>query len=363
MKAQRIASWLVILSLTFLALYIGKLLLRPLAIAVVITFLITTLSRFFQRFKIWGRQIPRWITNTAALLLIIGFLALCIDIMISTVNKMAVSSSEYQASLEVMGDQVLENLGLDDVPRVGTLLQGIDLKPMVASLGSGLTNFAGRLLLILIYVIFLMLEQELFRRKFRVFFEDEVDYQRANSILHRIAESVRTYLSVKAFTSLLTAILVYGVLTIIGLRFAIFWAFIVFLFNFIPNIGSWVATALPVLFAMVQFEEMSPVLYTLGSVAAIQLIIGNYIDPRMMGRTLNVSPLVVLFSLFLWGALWGVMGMVLAVPITVSLLIIFSQFPETRKIALFLSQSGKIASFDSDDLAKRKEKQEVHLQE
>lgn len=358
MKIQNIAAWCFIIFIFIYALIIGKALLRPLAIAIVITFLINTLSRFVQRIPIGQSRIPRGLSNAISLLIILGFLILCIEIIIGTVNRMAVSAHEYQQHLETMGDTMLDQFGLDDVPRVGTMLSQINLRPLVTNLGAGLSGFAGRFLLILVYVVFLLLEQELFRRKFHSFFDTEEDYLRANSVLNRIAESVRTYLSVKAFTSLLTAILIYVALSFIGLKFAVFWAFIVFLFNFIPNIGSWIATAMPVLFAMVQFDDVSMVFYTLGAVAFIQLLVGNYIDPRMMGRSLNISPLVVLFSLFFWGAIWGVMGMVLSIPIMVSLLIIFSQFPQTQKIAMLLSQSGKIAGQDLSEFPTHREAKE-----
>lgn len=349
MKPQLIAAWCIIMAFILVVLIAGKYLLRPLAVAIVMTFLINTLANFFGRLGYGQIRFPRWLAFVAAFITILGFVALSIEIMIGTVNNMITSASDYQIKLEALAEELLVWVGLDPLTQSDNLFGDYNIKPLIANLASGLSAFAGKLILVIVYVIFLLLEQEFFRKKFNAFFENNDDYLRAAATLRRIAESVRTYLSVKAFTSLLTALLCYTALLFIGLKHAALWAFIIFLFNFIPNIGSWVATALPVLFAMVQFDNTGMILTTLIVVGTIQLIVGNYIDPRMMGYSLNISPIVVLFSLVFWGAIWGVLGMVLSVPITVALLIIFAQFPETRKIAMFLSRSGNLASLNLPD--------------
>jgi predicted PurR-regulated permease PerM len=129
----------------------------------------------------------------------------------------------------------------------------------------------------------------------------------------------------------------------VGLDFAIFWAFLIFLLNFIPNIGSLIATLFPSALALIQFENtFAPFLVILIGVGAIQLLVGNLIEPRMMGSSLNISSLAVILSLSLWGTIWGITGMVLCVPITVIMMIIFAQFPTTRPVAILLSENGQL---------------------
>ena len=128
----------------------------------------------------------------------------------------------------------------------------------------------------------------------------------------------------------------------VGLDFAEFWALLVFILNFIPTIGSIVATALPGLLGLVQFESWKPVLILLIGITAIQQSLGNFIEPNLMGITLNLSPLVVVMSLLLWGMLWGIVGMFLCVPITVILVIILGNFPSTQWVAVLLSKDGRI---------------------
>ena len=118
--------------------------------------------------------------------------------------------------------------------------------------------------------------------------------------------------------------------------------FLIFLLNYIPTIGSLVATVFPSIFCLLQFGEITSFLIVLFAVGGIQVIVGNIIEPKLFGRSLNLSPLVTILSLAVWGKIWGVTGMVLSVPITVIMIIIFSQFEKTKAIAMVLSENGDI---------------------
>ena len=132
------------------------------------------------------------------------------------------------------------------------------------------------------------------------------------------------------------------VLVAVGLDLAGFWAFVIFLLAYIPTIGSLLGVIFPALMALLQFGGISEFLIIAVGLGAAQLVIGNVLEPRMMGRSLNLSSLVVIVSLAVWGSLWGVTGMFLSVPITVVLMIILAQFKQTRPIAILLSANGKV---------------------
>ena len=149
---------------------------------------------------------------------------------------------------------------------------------------------------------------------------------------------------IKTFASFLTAFLAYWVLFFIGVNFPLLWAFIIFIFNFIPYVGSFMATLLPSVFAALQFNSFSYFFWVFLSVQAVQTLVANFIEPRIVGKSLNLSPLVVLIALTVWGTIWGVLGMIIAVPVTSILVIIMAQFPNTRKVAVLLSESGDINS-------------------
>ena len=112
--------------------------------------------------------------------------------------------------------------------------------------------------------------------------------------------------------------------------------------NFIPTIGSLIGTIFPAFFSLIQFGELTPFLIVLITVGVIQIIVGNFIEPKLFGKSLNVSPLITILSLAIWGTIWGITGMILSVPITVIMIIVFSQFEKTKKIAIILSENGEV---------------------
>ena len=132
----------------------------------------------------------------------------------------------------------------------------------------------------------------------------------------------------------------------IGLDFAAFWGMLIFFLNFIPTVGSILATVFPSLLAVIVFESPAAIIGVIGGITGIQLLVGNFMEPKLMGNSLNLSPLVILLSLSLWGSLWGIPGMFLCVPITVIAMIICSHFAQTRPVAIFLSGNGRLKSLD-----------------
>jgi AI-2 transport protein TqsA len=192
-------------------------------------------------------------------------------------------------------------------------------------------------------VIFLLLEQGNFSQKVASLANDEVKERRVRQLISKINEDVQKYISIKMLTSSLTGVLSYIFMKFVGVDFAEFWALLIFLLNFIPTIGSIVATLFPALITLVQFDTYTPFFLILGGVTAIQFCIGNILEPRLMGDSLNLSPLIILLNLSLWGLIWGIPGMFLCVPFLVISMIVFSHVPQTRSIAILLSQDGKIS--------------------
>jgi predicted PurR-regulated permease PerM len=161
-------------------------------------------------------------------------------------------------------------------------------------------------------------------------------------MLDHIDQSISRYISLKTLISLITAVASYVALLLIGVDFPLFWAAVIFLLNFIPTIGSLIATLFPALMALLQFAAFGPFILVLMVVGTIQVLVGNVLEPKLMGSSLNISSLVVLISLAFWGTIWGIVGMILSVPITVMLIIIFSRFDTTRSAAIWLSGNGEV---------------------
>jgi predicted PurR-regulated permease PerM len=216
--------------------------------------------------------------------------------------------------------------------------------------GNVASSLVGDMVLVFIYVAFLIVSAGAFSKQLDEIFKRPKDRTRARLIGQEIRHTMEQYLWVQTALSIVSTLLTYVTLLIIGLDNALFWAFVIFVLNFIPTVGSIIATILPTLFAVVQplsaWPDWMPndsllcaVIVFLG-VSVWQFLIGNFVAPRMQADSLNLSPLVVLLSLAVWGALWGPAGMFLSAPLTVMVMIVLGQVPGARWIAVLLSANG-----------------------
>jgi predicted PurR-regulated permease PerM len=198
--------------------------------------------------------------------------------------------------------------------------------------------------IITVYLIFLLLEQRTFGNKIRSIIRDPQRQEDAFEMIDKMRSDIRSYVGIKVLTSAATGLISYVVLKVVGVDFASFWAVLIFLLNFIPTIGSIIATAFPSILTLVQFDTLGPFIVTVTVLTSVQFCIGSLIEPKLMGNRLNLSPIVILLSLGLWGSIWGIPGMFLCVPITVIIMIVCSYFSATRPVAILLSSNGKVAS-------------------
>jgi predicted PurR-regulated permease PerM len=254
----------------------------------------------------------------------------------------------YQTNLENRWDSILRLLRIQQEPTLSQLTSLLDLGEFITGLAASLTNVAANMGIIIIYVIFLLLEQGNFSSKVASLANNPAKEKRVRMLIKKINEDVQKYISIKMLTSSLTGVLSYIFMKFVGVDFAEFWALLIFLLNFIPTIGSIVATIFPSLITLVQFDTYTPFFLVLGGVTGIQVCIGNIMEPRLMGNSLNLSPLIILLNLSLWGLIWGIPGMFLCVPLLVISMIVFSHVPQTRPIAIMLSRDGKIQDIYQD---------------
>jgi len=341
MKITSVAAWLLTVGLVLTLIVVGKDYLMPIFMALVIWYLVNALNEQVRKVPYLGKRLPNALTLGMSLTFIGLSLYAVGDTIVETIQGFVVDSQKYIPRIDAQiarvyaivrpGEEapVLDSLNLDET-----------LWKYSAELLNGITNFARGLFLVLLYVLFFLIEQGAFSKKMTALGLPLKESNRLSIVLNEINTAMRTYLGVKTFTSLVTAILSWFVFFFVGVDYALFWAFLIFLFNYVPTIGSITATLLPAFLALVQFDGLTPFLVIALGVSGIQLLIGNIVEPRLMGDTLNISPLVVVLSLILWSMLWGVVGMLLSVPITVAIIIICAQFPATRNVAILLSKNG-----------------------
>ncbi|NBD38146.1 MAG: AI-2E family transporter [Verrucomicrobia bacterium] len=342
MKLTNAAAVALLVTFTFAILVLGKDLIIPMVLAVFIWYLINILAEGISRIQVRGLHLPHRLAFVFALFVTVGVLTLFANLISTSINDVLRTAPDYQENVENLLDRGAGWMGLDESPQLNQLIHEIDFTGMVQNLGFTLAGFLGSTGLILVYTLFIFLEQKCFLPKIDRMMENPHQREKVRLILRRIYDDTKTYIGIKTLTSLLTGVVSYVIMVAVDLDFALFWAMLIFLFNYIPTIGSIVATFFPSILALVQFPSLAPFLVVVLGVSGTQVLVGNILEPRLMGNTLNLSPLVILLSLALWGTLWGIPGAILCVPITVLLTIIFSNFEGTRAFAVMLSRDGEI---------------------
>jgi AI-2 transport protein TqsA len=338
---SRLTAFGVTFGIAVLMVYVlvtGSDLLIPLAIAVMIWYLINALSRMFENHL----RTPGWLALTLAITTLVIALGLIVEMISDNIAAVRTAAPTYQANIETLIEKAVKFGGFTEMPTIGHVVDQIDVKALIGGVASATAKVAGNAGLILIYVIFLLAEQRTFGRKIKALFPDPARESEVQKILADIQKRTQTYVSVKTLLSLLTAAVSYVVLAIVGVDLAAFWAFVIFLLAYIPTIGSLLGVVFPALLAIIQFGTLGPFLIVTVGLGAAQFMIGNVLEPRMMGKSLNLSSLVVIISLAVWGSIWGVTGMFLCVPITVILMIVLAEFKQTRAVAILLSADGRI---------------------
>ncbi|MCQ2581401.1 MAG: AI-2E family transporter [Alphaproteobacteria bacterium] len=209
-------------------------------------------------------------------------------------------------------------------------------------IGSSLANIATSIGMILIYMLFLFFEQGTFRNKIFNMFSNPAKSRKLNFILNSIDKNMKKYLFMKTLISAATGICGYIWLRALGLEFAGIWAFMLFILNYIPTIGSIIACGMPIVYALIAGGGLPVAIPVAIGLIGIQIIFGNILDPKLTGKTLNLSTLAILLNLVFWGLIWGIAGMFFSVPILVAIYITVAQFDSTRWIAVLLSADGNI---------------------
>lgn len=341
MGLTRIALALFVMIASVVILSYTKDIMIPFILALILWYMIRLVQVRIARFTFKGNLLPRWLRGSLAFGSISLVLFLFTSLLLSNIRGITEVLPQYEQNLLVMRAQIEQFTGLDLANQFDKAMRGMDLGKIVTLVLNSVTVVIGNGSLVLIYVAFIMLEERHAKEKLLAMYNGG-GIEQTKEMLQRVDDSLSHYVTLKTGMSLLTGALSYVALLFIGVDFAFFWAVLIFLLNYIPTVGSLLATLFPALIAGVQFGSVVPAFWVLGVVGTIQMLVGNVLEPRLMGNSLNVSPLVVLLALTFWGGLWGIVGMFLSVPITVVMVLIMAQVPSTRWVAVLLSEKGKL---------------------
>lgn len=326
--------------------HVGRPILVPLVTALLIAYVLWTVAEWIRGRQLGRLRLPSWAAHVISLLLVALVLWGLARLIAANVAQVVQAAPTYQANLESFILRIADLLDVEGLPSLQQIRQeltaSISLQGLVGELVAILSSMVTGFFVVIIYVAFILVERTAVEEKLNKLTGSPEEAEQLQETLRRISERVGQYLVLKAVVSLMIGAGSWLVMGLLGIDFAGFWAVLIFVLNFIPYIGSFLGVAFPVALTLVQFGELAPFVIALVGLSGVQIFVGSVIEPRLMGRSLNLSPLVILLALATWGTLWGVVGAILCVPITVIMLTIFSQFPYTRPIAILLSSHGNI---------------------
>ena len=294
----------------------------PFVLAIFVTVVVSPLFDFL----VMRWHAPRWFAVLTTLLVVLALLSLLGYILIVAIQQMVYAAGEYSQQVVALTERLFAQLNARhiqvDQARITSELEA-RLPGIITQTAGTATTLITRGFLIVIFVVFLLVGRN--------------PQQQPSGIYADISSTIRRYITTMTAISTVTGILVGMVLWGLGLHMAWLFGLLVFLLTFIPNIGSIVATLLPIPVAVTQFQDPWMILAVVAIPGAIHLTVGNLVAPRLMGRGLELHPVTVLLALAFWGLLWGIAGMVLAVPLVAMLRIVLLRFGTTRPLADLLA--------------------------
>ncbi|QDY69754.1 AI-2E family transporter [Qingshengfaniella alkalisoli] len=324
---------------------IGQSIILPVVIALMLAYVLFGASESLARWPLF-RLLPFWMRYLIVLVLI-GLATVFLGLVaIDNLRSIAASAPTYQQNAIKLVGQASAMIGLQDVPTWDTLreltVDRIDIGSVSLNLLSSVASISGYVVLVATYVLFILLERGTFGQKLAIILSDGEERGAAQAIFVRINRQVVTYLSTKTMINVLLAVLSYVIMRFADVEYAVFWALMIGLLNYIPYVGSFLGVGIVVVFVLLQSGAWQHAGLALILLTAAQVYVGNWVEPRLMSRSLNLSPLVVLLSLVVWSNLWGVLGAIIAVPMTSIVIIILAAFPRSRFVPVLLSRNGEI---------------------
>ncbi len=302
----------------------------PFVIAILLYFLFSPLIDQMEKVKI-----PHWAAMILVAFIVLGVVTLLGVLTYSSVEILANGLPKYQSKLQgaikyfvALGEKY-PSLKIEEI--VKNINLGAAGSFALKTMGSFM-QFLTALTLMLLFFFFMLIGKGNLEKKIKKIYS----YRRSSKfmkIYREMTAKIYRYLWAKTIVSMITGFNVGLILAIFGIDFAFVWGFLTFLFNYIPTIGSIIITIPPLIIAILKFGKVTPVTFLLILLIANHMTMGNIVEPRWMGKTLNLSPLLILFSLIFWGWLWGVVGMLISVPVLSVIKIVLESIPQTQNLA------------------------------
>lgn len=335
---------LALVGLVGLFLVIGKSLILPIVVAVISVYVLIAASDAVGRLP-GCRHLPELLRRAIVLVLFLLAMMWLGGVMVSTAEQIRPRLPDYQANVAALADDLTRLLGFKKLPDWRKLwseaVGSIGIQQMAGTILGSISAAAGLIFMVIVYATFLMGERGGFAHKIAVAMPGESGAQ-TSRIVVEINHAISQYLAVKTLVNVILATISFVVMWFFGVDFALFWAVLIGLLNYIPYVGSILGVMFPVVLSMAQFGSIQKTLVIAALLTAAQMWVGNALEPRMVGRRVNMSPFVVLVALALWSTVWGVAGAILAIPLTSIIAIVMGSFASTRPFAVLLAEDVSV---------------------
>lgn len=321
----------------------GRLILMSLILAAIFFSITLGVIERISRLRVGRYGLPAWLSYTIAFVLISAGLIGAAIFVASQINGFIVSMIAYSEVASRAFAQLFESMGEGRSAQILGAIRAVNISSYLWALAAQGSTLLSLAITTSMFMGFLFAEQFHFRPKLRALFSTDADAERARLMIAGIIARINRYLMVKTGVSILVGVLVYGTMSGFGLKFATMVALLSFILNYIPNLGTLIASALAILAAFIQQPGWEVMVAFSGIVATIQFLSGNILEPMLQGRSLALSTFGIVVALSFWGTVWGVLGMFLAVPINVALLVICANIAPLRPVAVLLSRDGDLS--------------------
>lgn len=295
-------------------------------------------------------KVPGGLATLISALIAILVVSGAVGFILYTVNQLITILPGYIVRLNYLDSYLMGIISrVRGVPHQDSLIHFLNidwatsLMPLLRSVSSSAINIIKNSLIILLLAMFLMMERHTLIPKLSSITQNSENPEKVAIMMDRINRQVSKYLGMKLLLSTITGLLFYATGLAVGLDLAFLWGVLAVILNFIPTFGSIIITLITIFMAVLQFlPNWTPVIIVAAGSIATQMIIGNILDPRLQGNQLNLSPFFILASLSIFGYIWGIIGMFLAVPIMSIMQIIFANMDSTRGIAILVSSGSSL---------------------
>lgn len=318
----------------------------PVTVAIFLTYLFHPLLMYFKKYKV-----PVWLSLIVLIFTLIGVYYLMFLLIVSSLSALPDKMQIYVAHLTQFVESILEPFDLSvkefaaildiDIQTLdfGKVFESLMQAGVIQNIFDSFYTMLGSFFIMMIFWIFMIIGKTKFEERLKFAFESNLAAVEKN--IQAINNQLQSYIIIKTILSLVTGVITTIILLAFGIDFALIWGLLAFILNYIPNIGSIIATFAPIIVILLEYGFDFKTISIAVLLIMNQNIIGNFIEPQYLGRHMDLSPVFVLFSLIFWGWVWGITGMFLAVPIAAAMKIFFSNIEALRPIAILMGSNTR----------------------